>query len=96
MYESKQSGVIGLRWVNDVSNALLAKLGWQVGFGSNKLWAQLVMQKNHKVGFCLPPKMTGSQFESRNQFFQKKEIVGKAACHQFSQTLPRVLYYFYW
>ena len=30
--------------------------------------------------------MTGSQFESRNQFFQKKEIVGKVAYHQFSQT----------
>ena len=50
---SKQSGVIGLRWVNDVSNALLANLGWQVGFGSNKLWAQLVMQKHNK-SWALP------------------------------------------
>ena len=37
--------------------------------------------------------MTGSRFESRNQFSQKKEIVGKVAYHQFSQTPHKQEFY---
>lgn len=53
MTESKEKGGLGLRRMQELNVAMMAKMGWRIMKDKNTLWTQVMSRKYMKGDACM-------------------------------------------
>lgn len=87
MCKPKNFGGLGFRRMRDINMALLAKLGWQIAAGENKLWVNLLTEKYCSRYSFFNVEKGASDSPMWKAILESRSVVCKGACYKVGDGL---------
>lgn len=76
----KKFGGLGFRRMKDINRALIAKLGWQIAAGEDKLWVKILSKKYCSRYSFFNVRKNKSDSQVWKDIVDSREIIAKGAC----------------
>ena len=83
----KSVGGLGIKKIEDMNKALVAKMTWEIASNVNKLWVQIFKKKYVKhTNFMKMPSPKGASWVAQS-IFEYSDVVKKGMCHKIGNVL---------